>query len=99
MANLNPQLRLVFWETTAGCNLRCVHCRRIDVMDEVSKEDLTTAEGLGLIDQIAEVAAPARGGTILVLSGGEPLIRRDIFELASRAKARGLRVALATNGT
>ena len=94
MAMLKPQLRLVFWETTAGCNLRCVHCRRLDVMETVSKEDLTTAEGLDLIDQISGFGSP-----ILVLSGGEPLLRPDLFDLAARAKERGLRVALATNGT
>lgn len=91
---LEARLRLVFWETTAGCNLRCIHCRRIDVMETLSKDDLTTAEGMTLIDQIAEVGKP-----ILVFSGGEPLMRQDIFALATHAKSRGLRAALATNGT
>jgi len=94
MATIVPDLRLVFWETTAGCNLRCVHCRRLDAMETVSREDLTPAEALDLIDQIAAIGNP-----ILVLSGGEPLMRPDIFDLAARAKSRGLRVALATNGT
>ena len=94
MRTLDPHLRLVFWETTAGCNLRCIHCRRIDVMETLSKDDLTTAEGHVLVDQIAEVGRP-----ILVFSGGEPLMRSDIFELAGHAKDRGLRIALATNGT
>jgi heme b synthase len=88
------QPRLVFWETTAGCNLRCVHCRRIDVAENLVPEDLTTAESKQLIDQIVAFSSP-----ILVLSGGEPLIRPDIFEIAGHAVARGLRVALATNGT
>ncbi len=91
---LSPSLRLVFWETTAGCNLRCIHCRRVDVMEQMSKEDLSTAEGLALIDGIATVGRP-----ILVFSGGEPLFRSDVFELAGHAKRRGLRAALATNGT
>jgi heme b synthase len=86
--------RLVFWETTAGCNLRCIHCRRIDVADRLVPEDLTTAESKQLIDQIVAFSNP-----ILILSGGEPLIRPDIFEIAKHAVARGLRVALATNGT
>lgn len=94
MNPLGADLRLVFWETTAGCNLRCVHCRRIDVMETLAQDDLTTAQGEALIDGIAEVAKP-----ILVLSGGEPLMRPDIFDLAKHAKSRGLRVALATNGT
>jgi len=86
--------RLIFWETTAGCNLRCTHCRRIDVADDLLPEDLSTAESKGLIDQIVAFCNP-----ILILSGGEPLIRPDIFEIAEHAVARGLRVALATNGT
>jgi heme b synthase len=86
--------RLIFWETTAGCNLRCIHCRRIDVADRPVPEDLSTAESKQLIDQIVAFCNP-----ILVLSGGEPLIRPDIFEIAEHALAKGLRVALATNGT
>jgi heme b synthase len=86
--------RLIFWETTAGCNLRCIHCRRIDVADELVPEDLSTAEAKQLIDQIVAFCNP-----ILILSGGEPLIRPDIFEIAEYAVAKGLRVALATNGT
>lgn len=89
-----PPLRLVFWETTAGCNLACVHCRRLDVSKELIRNDLTTEEGRRLIDQIA-----AAGRPVLVLSGGEPLMRPDIFELADHAKRAGLLVALATNGT
>lgn len=89
-----PPLRLVFWETTAGCNLECVHCRRLDVSKELMRNDLTTEEGRRLIDQIAAVGRP-----VLVLSGGEPLMRPDIFELAGHAKKAGLLVALATNGT
>ncbi len=94
MTPLGPSLRLLFWETTAGCNLRCVHCRRLDVLETLAHDDLSTAQGMNLIDQIAEFAKP-----ILVFSGGEPLMRPDIFELIAHAKARGLRAALATNGT
>jgi heme b synthase len=88
------ELRLVFWETTAGCNLECVHCRRLDVAHEMMRSDLTTEEAFRLVDQIAEVGNP-----ILVLSGGEPLIRPDILEIAGHGRARGLTVSLATNGT
>ncbi|MBI4829798.1 MAG: radical SAM protein [Nitrospinae bacterium] len=91
MAN---QLRLVFWETTGGCNLECVHCRRLDISRKLMESDLSTAESKRLIDQIAETGKP-----ILVLSGGEPLIRPDIFELAAYARDAGLTTALATNGT
>lgn len=89
-----PAPRLVFWETTAGCNLRCIHCRRVTVADQLTPQDLTTAEAFRLIDEIAAVGRP-----VFVLSGGEPLFRKDIFEIAAYATAAGLPVALATNGT
>ncbi|HMK31937.1 MAG TPA: radical SAM protein [Terriglobales bacterium] len=90
-----PELkpRLVFWEVTKGCNLRCIHCRAT-ATELSSPTDLPTARALEIIDQIANFANP-----ILVLSGGEPLYRADIFDLASAGARRGLRVALATNGT
>ena len=87
------QPRLIFWEVTKGCNLRCVHCRAT-ATELSSPDDLSTATALDIIDQIAADYNP-----ILVLSGGEPLFRRDIFQLARHATDRGLRVALATNGT
>ncbi len=85
--------RLIFWEVTKGCNLRCVHCRATATQLS-SPSDLSTKTALGIIDQIAAAANP-----ILVLSGGEPLFRSDIFQLARYATDKGLRVALATNGT
>jgi radical SAM protein with 4Fe4S-binding SPASM domain len=91
---LPADLRLVFWETTAGCNLECIHCRRLEVSRARMREDLTTQEAFGLVDQIAEIGRP-----ILVLSGGEPLMRPDVWQVAERAIARGQAVSLATNGT
>jgi radical SAM protein with 4Fe4S-binding SPASM domain len=85
--------RLIFWEVTKGCNLRCIHCRAT-ATELSSPLDLPTAKAREIIEQIAAYSNP-----ILVLSGGEPLYRRDIFELAALATQRGLRVALATNGT
>lgn len=85
--------RLVFWEVTKGCNLRCIHCRATATQLS-APTDLSTSAGLEIIDQIVAFANP-----ILVLSGGEPLFRNDIFQLARHATDRGLRVALATNGT
>lgn len=85
--------RLVFWETTTACNLKCVHCRACPV-EERPPDDLTLEESKTLVDQIASFARP-----VLVLSGGEPLVRPDVFEIASYANESGLRVALATNGT
>ncbi|HZQ70368.1 MAG TPA: radical SAM protein [Terriglobales bacterium] len=85
--------RLIFWEVTKGCNLRCIHCRA-SATELSSPSDLATRFALGIIDQIAAAANP-----ILVLSGGEPLYRSDIFQLARYATDKHLRVALATNGT
>jgi len=85
--------RLIFWEVTKGCNLRCIHCRAT-ATELMSPNDLPTGKALNVISQIADFGNP-----ILVLSGGEPLYRHDIFQLAEYATSRGLRAALATNGT
>ncbi len=87
------ELRLVAWEMTRSCNLACLHCRAGACM-EPSPDDLSTDEGRALIDGIAEVAKP-----ILIMTGGEPLLRPDLFELAAYARDAGLRPVLATNGT
>lgn len=89
-----PVLRRVYWETTAGCNLRCIHCRRLDVLDRTVPEELTLSESEKFIDDLANMGKP-----VLILSGGEPLFRHDIFALASYAHRKGLPVALSTNGT
>jgi len=85
--------RLIFWELTKGCNLRCIHCRAT-ATELSSPSDLSTQAARDIIDQIVAVSTP-----ILVLSGGEPLFRSDIFQLARYGTDQGLRVALATNGT
>jgi AdoMet-dependent heme synthase len=91
-ANQNKP-RLIFWELTKGCNLRCIHCRA-SATELSSPSDLSTEAALDIIDQMAAVSTP-----ILVLSGGEPLFRSDVFQLARYGTDKGLRVALATNGT
>src|ERR1017187_542002 len=80
--------RLIFWEVTKGCNLRCIHCRAT-ATELMSPADLPTSKALDIISQIADFGNP-----ILVLSGGEPLYRTDIFQLAEYATSRGLRTAL-----
>jgi radical SAM protein with 4Fe4S-binding SPASM domain len=85
--------RLIFWELTTGCNLHCIHCRA-SATELSSPDDLDTQTAKALIDQFAEYAP-----LILVLSGGEPLYRKDALELAHHAREKGLKVALATNGT
>ena len=86
-------LRLVFWELTASCNLHCAHCRA-EATPERLKEELSTEECFKFIDELSDFADP-----ILILTGGEPLKRPDLFEIADRAVGRGLRAALASNGT
>lgn len=78
---------IVIWETTQACDLACVHCRA-KAQPNASPDQLTTAEGLALIDRIAAMGTP-----ILVLSGGDPLSRPDLLELIRHGKARGLRMA------
>jgi heme b synthase len=86
-------LRLVAWETTRNCNLACIHCRASATAGPHAGE-LDTAEALRLLDQIAEVAKP-----IIILTGGEPLLRADIFEIARYGTEKGLRMVMAVNGT
>jgi len=92
-AHLKHRPRLVFWELTTGCNLKCQHCRA-SAPEICSPVDLSYRECCHVIDEIAQYAP-----LILVLSGGEPLLRPDLFDLVRHAQNRGLRVALATNGT
>jgi len=85
--------RLIFWELTKRCNLACKHCRaEAAEMDYSGELDFDSAKKV--IDDITAFANP-----ILVLTGGEPLYRDDIFDIASYAVSKELRVALATNGT
>ncbi|MHC6180146.1 putative heme d1 biosynthesis radical SAM protein NirJ2 [Clostridium sp. JNZ X4-2] len=83
---------IVSWNTTNRCNLKCSHCYR-DSGKEIIGE-LTTKEAKTLIDQIVKA-----GFKIMIFSGGEPLMRDDIFELISYASQAGLRPVLGTNGT
>jgi heme b synthase len=86
-------LRLVAWETTRNCNLSCIHCRASATTGPHSGE-LDTSEAFRLLDQIAEVAKP-----IVILTGGEPLLREDIFDIAAYGTEKGLRMVMAPNGT
>jgi len=84
---------IVVWNVTRRCNLKCKHCYAVSEDKDYSNE-LTTKEGKHLIDDLAQFGCP-----VLLLSGGEPLIRPDIFELAEYAAKKGLRVVFSTNGT
>jgi AdoMet-dependent heme synthase len=87
-------LRLLFWETTTACNLACVHCRRLEVAQDLARFDLSTQQAKVMLGSL-----PLIGRPIVVFSGGEPLMRPDLFELAEHAASLDLPIALATNGT
>lgn len=84
----------IAWEITRRCNLRCVHCRSSSEMEAKGHPDFSTEEAFRVIDDIVSYASP-----VMVLSGGEPLVRKDVFEIAKYGNAKGLRMCLATNGT
>ncbi|MBI2194125.1 MAG: radical SAM protein [Planctomycetes bacterium] len=84
---------LLSWNVTARCNLRCKHCY-IDA-SKAMPDELTPDEALRVLGEIAEVNRE----TLLILSGGEPLLRPDLDALVSRAAVLGMRVVLGTNGT
>ncbi len=84
---------VVIWNTTRRCNLFCMHCYA-DSHDRAYPGELTTEEGRGLLDDLAAFGAPT-----VIFSGGEPLTRPDVFELAAYARDLGLRCVLSTNGT
>lgn len=84
---------LVVWNTTNRCNLRCKHCY-IHAEDTDYAGELTNAEARAMIEDLAEMKAP-----VLLFSGGEPLMRPDLMELAKYASDLGLRPVLSTNGT
>ena len=83
---------IVAWETTAACNLECTYCRAA-ASQEPDPDELSSEEALSFLESIA----PLR--PMLILSGGEPLLRPDIFILARKAASLGMRVSLASNGT
>lgn len=93
MPGATPQLRLVFWETTNACNLKCIHCRA-SAVENRGQEELSLEQSCSLLSDIASFAQP-----VIVLSGGEPLVRDDIFDIARFGTELGLRMVLATNGT
>ena len=89
-----PILRFIAWELTQGCNLNCVHCRG-SATPERNTEELSTTEAREFLDTVKSFAEP-----VIILSGGEPLIRTDIYEIAEYGTFnRGLRMVLATNVT
>ena len=86
-------LRMIAWELTRSCNLACVHCRASAEYGPYEGE-LSTQEVFRVMDEIASFDKP-----VIILTGGEPLLRQDIFDVASYGSAKGFRMVMATNGT
>lgn len=84
---------VISWNVTLKCNMKCPHCY-INSTEGKLPDELNITEAFNLIDQLAEVTRP-----LLILSGGEPLLRQDIFELIRYAKKMGFKVGLGSNGS
>jgi len=84
---------VVVWNITKRCNLKCVHCYA-HATPQAQDNELSTDEGKALIDDLADFKAP-----VLLFSGGEPLMRKDLPELAGYAVKKGMRAVISTNGT
>lgn len=89
----NPPGPVVIWNLIRRCNLTCKHCYSISADKDFAGE-LSTAEVYGVMDDLRGFGVP-----VLILSGGEPLLREDIYDIARRAKEKGFYVGLSTNGT
>lgn len=84
---------VVVWNVTRRCNLKCVHCYA-HAKDIPFDNELTTEEGKGLIDDLSAFGSP-----VMLFSGGEPLVRKDLPQLAAYAVEKGMRAVISTNGT
>jgi len=93
MKSNRDKLRLVAWEITRNCNLSCVHCRA-SATNGPHDGELDTNDAFRLLDEIAELGQP-----IVILTGGEPMMRKDLFEIASYGTQKGLKMVMSPNGT
>lgn len=84
---------VVVWNVTRRCNLKCVHCYA-HAKDEVFPDELSTREGKQILDDLAQFGSP-----VVLFSGGEPMMRPDVVELADYAVNKGMRAVISTNGT
>ncbi len=87
-------VKWIAWEITRRCNLGCVHCRSSSQLEAKEHPDFSFEEAKRALDDISSYAQP-----VVVLSGGEPLLREDVFDIAAYGTEKGLRMCLATNGT
>ncbi len=93
--DLNQRPFIVIWEATQACALACKHCRATSVPHRDSRE-LTTAQACALMDQVLEFGSPP---PFFVITGGDPFMRPDLFELVAHGAAIGLPVAVSPSGT
>lgn len=84
----------IAWEITRRCNLKCVHCRSSSQIEVDGHPDFSLEQAKSILDDISSYASP-----VMVLSGGEPLLRKDVFDIAKYGRSKDLRMCLATNGT
>jgi len=84
---------VIVWNFTNRCNLNCLHCHQ-DSCPTLNQSELTTPQALKVVDNMADA-----GLSILTFSGGEPLLREDLYEVARHATERGIFCSIATNGT
>lgn len=84
---------VVVWNMTRRCNLKCVHCYA-QAVDPDGKDEISTSQAKEIIDDLAAFGAP-----VMLFSGGEPLVRKDLVELAKYATSKGMRAVISTNGT
>lgn len=84
---------VVVWNMTQRCNLKCVHCYA-HALEEKGSDPISTDQAKVIIDDLAQFGAP-----VMLFSGGEPLVRRDLPELAKYATSKGMRAVISTNGT
>ena len=85
---------VVFWNLTDRCNLSCTHCYSRSAPDSQIQGELSTTEALAFIDNLAAAGIP-----LVIFTGGEPLVRPDIWQLADHSREAGIKTALSTNGT
>jgi Fe-coproporphyrin III synthase len=92
-SNKSHNKPVVVWNSVQRCNLHCMHCYSKSENKEYDNE-LSTEQAKNMINDLASFGVP-----VLLFSGGEPLLRKDIFEMAKLASDSGIRPVLSTNGT
>lgn len=93
IADFNQAPFTIAWEITRACAFACVHCRA-DAIHQRNPDELTTEEAFKLVDRLTEFGNP-----ILIFTGGDPMMRRDLFEIISYATEKGLRCSLTPTAT